>query len=75
LACLAVLGGSDFALVVRRWDELAIARRVDELARLLGVRHLLERRPPDVARRSHSLTVAPLIGQHQWAQESGRVVG
>jgi ABC-type sugar transport system ATPase subunit len=34
-----------FALVVRRWDEPAIARRVDELAGLLGVRHLLERRP------------------------------
>lgn len=34
-----------FALVVRRWTRQAIDQRVDELAQLLGLRHLLERRP------------------------------
>jgi ABC-type sugar transport system ATPase subunit len=34
-----------FALTVRRWDARAIARRVEELSGLLGVRHLLDRRP------------------------------
>jgi molybdate/tungstate transport system ATP-binding protein len=34
-----------FALVVRRWDTRAIADRVEELAGLLGISHLLGRRP------------------------------
>lgn len=33
------------ALVVRRWGHVAIARRVQELADLLGLGRLLERRP------------------------------
>lgn len=34
-----------FALGLRGWDGNAIARRVDELTRLLGIAHLLDRRP------------------------------
>jgi ABC-type sugar transport system ATPase subunit len=34
-----------FALALRRWDAAAIDERVAELAGLLGVAHLLERRP------------------------------
>ena len=34
-----------FALVVRDWDADSTARRVGELAELLGLRHLLGRRP------------------------------
>ncbi len=34
-----------FALVVRRWSQAAIERRVGELAGLLGIEHLLDRRP------------------------------
>jgi molybdate/tungstate transport system ATP-binding protein len=34
-----------FALEVRQWDRPAIVHRVDELAALLGVGHLLARRP------------------------------
>jgi ABC-type sugar transport system ATPase subunit len=34
-----------FALEVRRWPAQAIAERVQELAHLLGIGHLLERRP------------------------------
>jgi ABC-type sugar transport system ATPase subunit len=34
-----------FALVVRRWSRAAIKRRVGELAGLLGIEHLLDRRP------------------------------
>lgn len=34
-----------FALVVHRWSQTAIAQRVDELARLLGIAHLLYRFP------------------------------
>jgi ABC-type sugar transport system ATPase subunit len=34
-----------FALVVRRWDEVAVTRRVDDLAGLLGIGPLLARRP------------------------------
>jgi ABC-type sugar transport system ATPase subunit len=34
-----------FALVVRRWGRRAIAARVDELAAMLGIGHLLDRRP------------------------------
>jgi ABC-type sugar transport system ATPase subunit len=34
-----------FALVVRRWSRAAIGRRVEELAGLLGIEHLLNRRP------------------------------
>jgi len=34
-----------FALVVRRWSRAAIERRVEELARLLGIEHLLNRKP------------------------------
>lgn len=34
-----------FALVIRRWDRDAIERRVQELADLLGLRALLQRKP------------------------------
>jgi molybdate/tungstate transport system ATP-binding protein len=34
-----------FAQRIRRWDRAAIGRRVDELAELLGLTRLLERRP------------------------------
>jgi ABC-type sugar transport system ATPase subunit len=34
-----------FALMVRRWDGMAIERRIGELSELLGIRPLLERRP------------------------------
>lgn len=34
-----------FALVIRRWPRKAIAQRVAELAELLGIAHLLDRRP------------------------------
>ena len=34
-----------FSLVVRRWDRPAISARVDQLAQLLGIGHLLDRRP------------------------------
>lgn len=34
-----------FALEVRRWDPADAARRVEELTELLGIGHLLERRP------------------------------
>jgi ABC-type sugar transport system ATPase subunit len=34
-----------FALVIRRWPRDAVARRVSELAELLGLGHLLERKP------------------------------
>ncbi len=34
-----------FALVIRRWSQAAIRQRVDELAQLLRIGHLLERRP------------------------------
>jgi len=34
-----------FALVIRRWSRAAIDRRVEELAQLLGIEHLLDRRP------------------------------
>jgi ABC-type sugar transport system ATPase subunit len=34
-----------FALVVREWPSDAIERRIDELARLLGIVHLLDRYP------------------------------
>jgi ABC-type sugar transport system ATPase subunit len=34
-----------FALVIRRWSRAAIDRRVEELAQLLGIQHLLDRRP------------------------------
>jgi molybdate/tungstate transport system ATP-binding protein len=34
-----------FALVVRRWPTEAVRRRVDELAELLQIRHLLDRKP------------------------------
>ncbi len=34
-----------FALTIRRWDRVAIAERVKELAELLGLRSLLDRRP------------------------------
>jgi ABC-type sugar transport system ATPase subunit len=34
-----------FALEVRRWDPAEAARRVDELTELLGIGHLLDRRP------------------------------
>lgn len=34
-----------FSLVIRRWDQPAIARRVTELAELLGIGGLLDRKP------------------------------
>lgn len=34
-----------FALTIRRWDTKAITKRVDELADLLGIKALLDRRP------------------------------
>ena len=34
-----------FALVIRKWDRRAVRRRVDELAELLGIATLLERKP------------------------------
>ncbi len=34
-----------FALAIRRWPRQTIARRVAELAELLGIGHLLDRRP------------------------------
>ena len=34
-----------FALFIRRWEDAAIAARVDELARLLGLTALLARKP------------------------------
>jgi len=34
-----------FALVIRRWSQAAIRQRVAELAQLLRIEHLLERRP------------------------------
>lgn len=34
-----------FSLVIKRWDRAAIAQRVEELADLLGVTHLLSRLP------------------------------
>jgi ABC-type sugar transport system ATPase subunit len=34
-----------FALVVRKWPKAAIDRRVAQLAELLGIAHLLDRRP------------------------------
>jgi len=34
-----------FALEVRRWDRAAAARRIEELTELLGLGHLLDRRP------------------------------
>lgn len=34
-----------FALLIRRWPRKAIAQRVAELAELLGIAHLLDRRP------------------------------
>jgi ABC-type sugar transport system ATPase subunit len=34
-----------FALTIRRWERAEIDRRVDELAELLGLQHLLVRKP------------------------------
>ncbi len=34
-----------FALIVRRWSRSAVRTRVDELAQLLGIGHLLDRKP------------------------------
>lgn len=38
-----------FALDLRRWDRAAINQRVDELARLLGIAHLLGRKPASLS--------------------------
>jgi len=38
-----------FALEVRRWDATLAARRVEELTELLGLGHLLDRRPPGLS--------------------------
>jgi len=42
---LTVRGHLAFALVIRRWKREDIDARVNELAELLGIRHLLARRP------------------------------
>jgi ABC-type sugar transport system ATPase subunit len=42
---MTVRGQLAFALVVRGWDGLAIERRVAELAHLLGLGRLLDRKP------------------------------
>ena len=34
-----------FALTIRKWDPASIEKRVKELADLLGIQHLLQRRP------------------------------
>jgi len=38
-----------FALVVRKWKRAAIERRVEELADLLGLQQLLQRKPPGLS--------------------------
>lgn len=38
-----------FALEVRRWDPVAAARRIEQLTELLGLGHLLDRRPPGLS--------------------------
>ena len=38
-----------FPLVIRRWPRPSIGQRVDELAEWLGLRSLLERRPPGLS--------------------------
>ena len=38
-----------FALKIRNWDAAAIESRVRELAVMLGLEHLLERRPADLS--------------------------
>jgi ABC-type sugar transport system ATPase subunit len=38
-----------FALEVRRWDPKDAARRIDELTGMLGLGHLLDRRPPGLS--------------------------
>ena len=43
-----------FALVVRRWSTLDIRRRTAELAALLGIEHLLTRKPHGLAAASAS---------------------
>ncbi len=42
---MTVLDHLAFSLVVRRWGDAAIAHRVEELASLLGLEHLLHRKP------------------------------
>lgn len=42
---LSVYGHLAFALVIRRWKRQDVDARVEELAELLGIRHLLARRP------------------------------
>ncbi len=42
---MTVRGHLEFSPVARRWKKEDVARRVDELARLLGIVPLLERRP------------------------------
>jgi ABC-type sugar transport system ATPase subunit len=43
--CMSIRKHLSFALELRRWHTGTIARRVGELADLLGIAHLLERRP------------------------------
>jgi ABC-type sugar transport system ATPase subunit len=38
-----------FSLMIRDWDSAAIKRRVTELAEMLGISHLLDRRPPGLS--------------------------
>ncbi len=38
-----------FALTIRRWEPKTLTRRVEELADLLGLQDLLERRPPGLS--------------------------
>ncbi len=38
-----------FGLTVRCWDRTVVAERVNELAELLGIQHLLDRKPPGLS--------------------------
>lgn len=42
---MSIFDNIAFALIVRRWPAPAMKRRVTELAELLGITHLLDRRP------------------------------
>ena len=44
-ATMSVMENLSFALNIRRWSSLAIRERVQELAKLLRIEHLLERMP------------------------------
>ncbi|MHB9132737.1 MAG: ATP-binding cassette domain-containing protein [Armatimonadota bacterium] len=48
-ATMSVYEHLAFALRIRHWDHRSIARRVEELADLLGLTELLHRRPPGLS--------------------------